>query len=129
MTLADDDLPELVIGDGTRAIVGLLGRLQRAALVHPEAARSLFASLAREGELFAETDEGRRWKDLLARSALLERALLVWQAATLWITETPAETVTPSAVVDAVAAAAASPERARILDRLFRQADQAGEGG
>jgi hypothetical protein len=115
-----EGLPELVIEDGEAAVVDLLRDLQRAALTHSEAARALFGAMVREGQLFGQTAEGRRWKERLQRSALLERALLVWQSATLWITEESAEGVTPSAVIDAVASAAASPRRDLLLDQVFR---------
>jgi hypothetical protein len=124
MSAPDDDddpsVPELVIADQDQAILDLCRELQRAALTHPEAARALYAALGREGRLFAQTAEGKRWQERVSRSALLERALLVWQSATLWMTEEPAEGSTPSALIDAVAAAAASPRRDQLLDRLFR---------
>src|SRR6185503_9029264 len=101
-------------------IVDLLRDVQRAVLTHPEAARSLFGALVREGRLFAQTAEGRRWKVEVERSALLERALLVWQSATMWMLEEQEEGATPSALIDAVASAATSPGRDGLLDRLFR---------
>jgi hypothetical protein len=112
--------PELVITDQHESIVELLRELQRAVLVHPEAARALFKALAAEGRVFAETAEGRHWQERVLESALLERALLVWQSATLWLSEEPDDGTTPSAVIDAVAAAARSPERDLLLEQLFR---------
>ena len=115
-----DGVPELVIGDQEGAILDLLRDLQRGALLHSEAARALYDGLVDEGRLFAQTAEGKRWHDRILRSALLERALLVWQNATLFTTEEPGDGATPSALIDAVAAAAASPRRDALLDRLFR---------
>ena len=114
---------ELVIGDHEAAVVDLLRELQRAALVHPEAARGLFNALAAEGRSFAQTSEGKRLKERIVASMLLQRAVLVWQNATLWITEEPDHCVTPSALVDAIAAAASSPRRDVLLDTLFRNAE------
>jgi hypothetical protein len=121
MKAPDDDLPELVISDQDQAVLALLGELQRAVLVHSEAARALFGTLAEEGRLYAQTPAGARWKERLRRSALLERALIVWQSATLWMSEDAEPGQTPSAVIDAVAAAARSPRRDELLDRLFRE--------
>jgi hypothetical protein len=118
-----DDVPELVIEDRDESILALLRTLQRAVLTHPEAAQALYGALVEEGRLFAQTAEGRRWQERLEGSALLERALLVWQNASLWVTEERADGAAPSALVDAVAAAAASPARDVLLERLFRDVD------
>ena len=116
----DDDVPELAITEQHEAITELLRELQRAALIHPEASRALFGAMVNEGRLFAQTDEGRRWKERIRGSALLERALIVWQTATLWMTEEPDDGAAPSALIDAVAAAARSPRRDELLERMFR---------
>lgn len=118
-----DDLPELVISHRDEAILGLLRQLQRAVLTHPEAAQALYLSLAAEGRLFAQTTEGRRWREHIATSPLLERAQLVWQNASLWMTEERADGTTPSALIDALASAAESPRRDALLERLFRDVD------
>jgi hypothetical protein len=124
MSESVEDVPELVIGDQETAVVDLLRELQRAALVHPEATRALFNALASEGRSFAQTSEGKRLKERILASTLLQRAALVWQNATLWITEDPERYVTPSALVDAVAAAASSSRRDVLLDTLFRSAER-----
>jgi hypothetical protein len=124
ITPLDASLPEIAIKDRDDTVLDLLRDLQRAALMHPEAAQALFAGLVAEGRSFAETAEGRRWKEKVARSALLERAQLVWQNATLWITERSERGATPSALIDAMAAAASSPRRDLLLDRLFRDLDE-----
>jgi len=124
-----DGVPELAITDQDEAIVALLRRLQAAALTHTEAARALFVSLVKEGELFAQTEEGQQWSERLGRSALLQRALIVWQSATLWIAEEPGDAAAPSALIDAVAAAAASPRREALVERLFTQSAESGQSG
>jgi len=121
-----DDVPELVIADGHDAIVGLLRDLQRALLMHPEAGQALYGALAREGRLFAQTEDGRRWRERIEGSALLERAVLVWQNAAMWMTEESGGGAAPSALIDAVAAAAMSPQRDLLLERLFRDLDGGG---
>ena len=122
---SDDLVPELVISDQEEAIVDLLRELQRAALVHPEAAKALYGSLVSEGRLFSQTAAGRHWKDKVLGSALLERALLAWQNATLWMTEEAGDPgTTPSALIDAVVSVAASPRRDVLLDRLFRDLEK-----
>lgn len=113
-------LPELVISDQSESILELLRELQRAVLVHPEAARATFSALVEEGRAFAQTEQGRRWQERVLGSELLERALIVWQNATLWLGEQDHDGATPSAVIDALAAAARSPERDLLLERLFR---------
>jgi hypothetical protein len=122
-TSPPDALPELVIADREGAILELLRELQRATLLHPEAAQGLFSSLVTEGRLFAQTSEGQRWKEKVLRSELLERALLVWQNATVWMTEESPGGTTPSALIDAVAAVAASPRRDLLLNQLFEGSD------
>lgn len=117
---AEADIPELSISDQSEDIVALLRELQRAVLVHPEAARALFDAFAKEGRLFAQTAEGQRWSQRVLESELLERALLVWQSATLWTSDEPGNGATPTALIDAVASAARSPERDLLLERLFR---------
>jgi hypothetical protein len=117
---AEADVPELAIFDQSEAIVDLLRELQRAVLVHPEASRALFEAFVAEGRMFAQTTDGKRWEKRLLESELLERALLVWQSATLWVTEEPGSGATPSALIDAMAAAARSPERDLMLEQLFR---------
>jgi hypothetical protein len=125
MTGPDDDaLPELIIADVDGTVLDLLRDIQRAALTHSEAAQAMGAALVEEGRLFAQTAEGRRWRETILGSALLERALLVWQNATLWMAEEPDGAPAPSSLVDAVAAVAASPRRDALLDRLFRDLDE-----
>jgi hypothetical protein len=114
-----DGIPELSIGDRDAAIAALLSELQRAALVHPEAARALFTAMVREGRLYAKTEAGRRWHEKLLASDLLERANLVWQSTTLWVTENADQGATPSALADSVATAASSGRREQLLSRLF----------
>jgi len=124
MTSSDfADLPELAISDEDEAILHHLRTIQRAMLLHPEAGLGLYQALVEEGRLFAQTSEGRRWRDRLRSSALLERALLVWQNASVWMTEEASETTAPSALVDAVAQVAMSNRRDALLERLFRTLD------
>jgi hypothetical protein len=124
MTLHGElELPTLTIGDSDEHLTALLGQLQRAVLLHPEAARALCYALAREGREFAQTAEGARWKERIARSQLVARALIVVQTATLFALEESTAGVTPSALVDAIAAAARTPARDVVIDRLLQGRD------
>lgn len=120
----DAAVPELAITDEDEVLLALLARIQTAMLMHPEAGVALFRGLAEEGRLFAQTASGRRWRDRLCRSELLERALLVWQNVSLWMTEDTSDfAAVPSGLVDAVATVAASSSRDVLLERLFRAMD------
>ncbi|MEO5769713.1 MAG: hypothetical protein ABIS92_15275 [Polyangia bacterium] len=120
----DAAVPELAITDEDEVLLALLARIQTAMLMHPEAGVALFRGLAEEGRLFAQTAGGRRWRDRLCRSELLERALLVWQNVSLWMTEDTSDSAAvPSGLVDAVATVAASSSRDVLLERLFRAMD------
>jgi hypothetical protein len=121
---SEDDVPELVIRDADAAILTLLRQLQAALLLHPEAGQALYGWLAQEGRLFGQTEDGRRWRDRIERSALLERALLVWQNAAMWMTDETPDGGAPSALIDAVAAAAMSPRRDALVERLFRELER-----
>jgi hypothetical protein len=115
-------VPELSVSDPEQSILALLTELQRAVLVHPEAAAALFGALVQEGRSYARTTEGQRLKRVVLRSELLRRAELVWHAATQWIPEQGQDGATPSALVDAIAGAALSSERDPLLEKLFAEA-------
>jgi len=117
------DLPTLTVGDDDEHVIALLRELQRAVLLHPEAARALFRALAREGRMFAQTADGARWKERIARSELVARASLVLQTATLFALEEEGGGTTPSALVDAVASTAAGPGRDALVERFLRGID------
>jgi hypothetical protein len=119
MTDRHDDEPEFVLGDHDSTITTLLRELQRGVLLHPEASRAMFGALAAEGRAFAQTAEGRRWKERILRSALLQHLAPVWESATLWVLEDAEVSGTPSAIIDAVAAAAGSPRRDALMSTLF----------
>jgi hypothetical protein len=126
MTLpSDDDIPLLAITNDDEHIVALLRTLQRAVLLHPEATRALFQSLVREGRLFAQTADGERWKQRIARSALVSRAQLVAQAASFWMLDDDQPGATPSGLVEAIASAASAPGRDELLERLLRGLEDA----
>ena len=114
------DVPTLTISDADEQVIALLRELQRAVLLHPEAARALFSALTREGRAFAQTADGARWKERIARSQLVARALLVMQTATLFALEEESTGATPSALVDALASDAATPGRDAMVERLLR---------
>jgi len=120
---ASADVPTLTIGDDDEQMIALLRELQRAVLLHPEAARALFLALAREGRMFAQTREGARWQERIAKSQLAARASLVVQTATLFALEQETSGSTPSALVDVIAATAAMPGRDALVERFLRGID------
>jgi hypothetical protein len=117
---ADDAaLPTVRVGDGQDAIDGVLDEVRLIALKHPEAFRAALAALRAEGQAFAQTAEGERWRQRLLRSALLNRLSLLWQHVEEISGEPAADQVTPSALVDSLFRVARSPDRDRILDLWF----------
>lgn len=119
----EDELPTMRIGEDEAAIVAALRQVQRALLLHPEACRDGFAALVREGRRFAQTADGARWRQRLARSELLARAHFVTQIATFWVTEEQSQGALPSALIEAIASAAVSSNRDGMIDRLLRELD------
>lgn len=119
-------LPRLTLRSPQDEQTRILRAAQTLMLKHPVAAQAGFTALLAEGRKFAETVEGRRWKQRLEESALLHRARLVWEVTTLWMLEQEPPNVLPSAYLDALFMSATSEELEPLLDRLFREA--AGQG-
>jgi hypothetical protein len=112
-------IPTLVFDERDDELSSILNAARRAIQAHPIAAQAIFAALAAEGRRFAETPEGREWKERLAGSDLLERARLVWDTVSLTaITEDASEPL-PSAYLEGVLRAAAVDALEPLLSRLF----------
>src|SRR5205823_1249124 len=92
-----------------------------AVLKHPVAAQAAFAALIAEGRRFAETPEGRKWKDALAHSQLIHCGGALWAGSVLNTLEDHPDTLLPSTVVDAIAHAARRPDLTDFLQALHRQ--------
>jgi len=86
-------------------------------LLHPVAARAAFRAFAREGRRFAETEEGRAWKERLAGSELIRRGRSVWEVATLGMLEERDSALLPTQLVDALCYAAGLPDLEPALAR------------
>lgn len=122
-------LPVVRLRDRSDQQVALLRSLQLVILKHPVAAQQMFSALVAEGERFATTAEGNRWKRKLQGSELLHRARLVWEVATLWMLEKDPPGALPSTYLDAFFQAASSPDSEVLLDRLFRESMAGAEAG
>ena len=117
--------PRVVVRDPEDDLSTLLREAQLLVIEHPVAAQALFRAFVAEGRAFAETAEGRRWRDELAGSELIRRGRVVWEAGTLNLLEEDAETVLPSKLLDAVVHTAGVEALEPLLSRLF---EPTGEG-
>jgi hypothetical protein len=97
----------------------LIRRLQAFVLKNPVLAKAAFVALAEEGRAFAETAEGRRWRDDLTRSTLLHRARLLLDLPGLSLLERSPETSYPSAYLDAIFMAASSIKPEAMIEPLL----------
>jgi hypothetical protein len=86
---------------------------------HPIAAQAIFRAFVAEGRAFAKTNEGRAWRDELARSELIRRGRVVWEVGTLNLLEENDETVLPSKLLDALVYAAGIEAIEPFLSKLF----------
>lgn len=107
--------PREVEGDEVAALVR---QLQMSLLRHPAAAQAAFAALVAEGRRYAETEEGARWREALARSELVRRLRPVYESITLHMFEADPQTTLPSAYLDALVQVARADHLERALTRL-----------
>jgi hypothetical protein len=96
-----------------------LHRAQRLLLEHPAAAQAIFRAFVAEGRGFAQTAEGRRWRDELEGSPLIRRGRVVWEVGTLNVLEENSDTVLPSKLLEAIVQAAGVDALEPFLSRLF----------
>lgn len=71
--------PILTIAEPVEQAARLLRALQAVLLTHPFAARAAIRLLIAEGSAFAETEEGRRWRERLDRSDIMRTARTFWE--------------------------------------------------
>jgi hypothetical protein len=90
-------------------IVVALRELQRAVIRHPLAAQAIFAALIAEGRAYATTDEGKAWRERLARSETTRRMLTTWEMASMGMLTEASGDFRPTALFEALARAAAAP--------------------
>jgi hypothetical protein len=101
------------------SLVHMLAEAQRRIAAHPRVVAALISALAAEGRRFAATDEGRRCRAALLRSARLHRAQLVWDAFGLDRFARAATGFTPRDWIDLFAAAGASDSVEAALGELL----------
>ena len=108
-----------------------LGRVLRQAhvllLKHPVAARAAFRAIAAEGRRFAETDEGKAWKERLVGSELVRRGRSVWEIATLGMLDENPARLLPTQFVDALCYAAGLSDLEILAEHVRCYIDFTGE--
>jgi hypothetical protein len=100
------------------AHVEMIRRLQGFALKHPVAAAAIYSALVTEGEAFARTLEGDRWKHRLARSELVHRARLLLDFPGFLMLERNESQIVPSAFLDTVFLLSTARKPDELLDSL-----------
>jgi hypothetical protein len=115
----DTAMPRIELRNPAPLEVDIVHQLQRALLMHPVASQAAFAALVAEGRRFAETEEGRQWRDRLARSALLRDVRLVFDLSTLGLLEETAGATLPSSYLDALFMIASSGDTDAVLNQVF----------
>jgi hypothetical protein len=111
-----DSLPTVYL-DGSEVALSVLRRLQAFVLKHPVAAKAAFGAMVAEGETFAQTPEGKEWRDKLATSDILHRARLIFDLPGLSMLAREGPGPLPSSYVDAIFMLASS----HNPDELFEQ--------
>jgi hypothetical protein len=96
-----DALPTVHL-DGSEAALSVLRRLQAIVLKHPIAAKAAFGALVAEGEAFAQTPEGREWREKLAASEILHRVRLIFDLPGLSMLRRDDAGPLPSSYVDTI---------------------------
>lgn len=116
---ADSEFLRVELVDPTAAEVEMLRALQRTMLTHPVACQAAFSALVAEGRRFAETPEGRAWRDRLVHSSLLRQVRLVFDLSTLGLLEEGAGACLPSGYLDALFMIAAGGNADEVLNHVF----------
>jgi len=114
----DHDIPTVRL-PAVQTHVQMLQHLQAIVLKHPVAANAAFAALIAEGLAFAQTPEGRLWRDRLIGSELLHRARLLLDFPGFSMLERDRGQTLPSGYLDAVFMLASSLKPNELLDPLF----------
>lgn len=95
--------PLLRLGAADDELSEVLAQASLLVLKHPAAAQALLHALIREGRRFGATEQGRRWREVLAGSEFVQRGRALWDATNLKLIEDDPETLLPTAVIDAIA--------------------------
>lgn len=119
-----DELFDLLANEPEDELSRLLYELRWLVLQHPVAAQAAYRALVAEGRAYAETEEGRRWRERLAGSELVRRGKSVWELGTLGMLDAESDRVLPSQLVEAFARAAS---RRDLEDALARRLEPDGD--
>jgi len=115
--MTDGALPVVVLEDRDpeEEVVDVLREAQRLVFKYPVASQAIVQAFVAEGRRFARTDEGRRWRERLAASDLLQRGRAVWDVGSLGAFREQPEGALPTVMVDAVVQAAANGDIESLL--------------
>jgi hypothetical protein len=113
-----ETLPRLAIDPVPDPLIDILRAASRLVLTHPVAAQAAFSAVVAEGRRFAQTAAGRRWKEVLAASPLIQRGSALWEGSVLSLLEDDPATILPSAILDAVVLATQRNDLLSVLQRL-----------
>jgi hypothetical protein len=113
-----DGLPTVYL-PASETPLRVLRSLQALILRYPVAANAAFGALIAEGRAFAQTAEGRAWRDKLAASELVHRARLFLDLPGLSILERDSPEILPSSYLDTIFVLASSRKPGELLDLLF----------
>ena len=111
--------PVITIAEPAEETARLLRTLQAALLMHPFAARAAIRVLVTEGRAFAETEEGRRWKERLDRSSAMRTARTMWEGLAYPLVADGLPTTLPTAALDDLLAAVSAGGAEAALARAF----------
>jgi len=103
--------------DADAATLRFLRRFSAMIFKHPAATQAVYAALVAEGRRFAETEEGARLAESLARSDLVAKARMVWEVLSMSAFRENGDGL-PSVIVDDFARAAQRDGIETILSRL-----------
>ncbi len=109
MSDANDSLVSMLdawLSEPEDELGSLLRCIRLTLLKHPVAAQAAFAALSAEGQYYAKTPEGERWKKRLAGSELMRRGRDIWEVATLNMLRSGAPELLPSQYIEALSYAA-----------------------
>jgi len=114
MDATTDEAPPDSVAEGLRA-------LRRVLFEYPLAAQAGFESLVREGRRFAETPEGKVWRERLAGSDAIAKGRVVWEVLTQSAFTEDAEGAMPGVILEAFSRATALSMLEPFLSMLFEE--------
>lgn len=125
MSDAIGSMLDLLVDEPDDELSRLLFELRWLVIKHPIAAQAAFRALVAEGRRFAQTEEGRAWRERLERSELVRRGAAVLELGTLGMLDGDTDRVLPTQLVDAFARAASRRDLEEALARRLEPDPQA----